>query len=352
MIEIEERPIADLIEGIPAPEQCESVIGHQGVLDRLFETYQSGRMHHAWLLTGPQGIGKATLALTFAKFLFSYPDRSNLPERFDASLIQPDIHRQVAQGAHPQLLHLTRPWDEKAKRFKTQLSVEEIRRTQSFYGMTAGAGGWRITIVDAVDAMNTSAANALLKVLEEPPKKALFFVLNHATGRPLATIRSRCQQLTIDRLQDDNVLEILARLGVQASDDDKARAVRLAEGSARRAVQLLESSVLKDFEQFEAMMQRGAKGEGGDWSSAHKIADNLSRRGQEDAYHLFGDLVAAWMGARVRLNPQSSLSELAGWADLWDKANRSSTLADAFNLDKKQVILSLFGDLFERNRKG
>ena len=213
-----------------------------------------------------------------------------------------------------------------------------------------GTGFAAVTLLGI--ALAASAANALLKVLEEPPKKALFFVLNHATGRPLATIRSRCQQLTIGRLQDDNVLEILAKLCVQASDDDKARAVRLAEGSARRAIQLLESSVLKDFGQFEAMMERGAKGDGGDWSAAHKIADNLSRRGQEDAYHLFGDLVAAWMGAQVRLNQQSTLSELAGWADLWDKANRSSTLADAFNLDKKQVILSLFGDLFERNRKG
>ena len=101
MIEIEERPIADVIDGIPAPAQCENVIGHQDVLERLFETYRSGRMHHAWLLTGPQGIGKATLALTFSKFLFSFPDRSNLPEHFDASLIQQDIHRQVAQGAHP-----------------------------------------------------------------------------------------------------------------------------------------------------------------------------------------------------------------------------------------------------------
>ncbi|MEP0940117.1 MAG: DNA polymerase III subunit delta' [Rhizobiaceae bacterium] len=351
MIEIEERPIADRIDGIATPQQSENVIGHEAALNRLFETYRSGRMHHAWLLTGPQGIGKATLALTFAKFLFSFPDRGQLPDQFDASLISSDIHRQVAQGAHPQMLHLTRPWDEKTKRFKTQLSVEEVRRTQGFYGMTAGAGGWRITIVDAVDDMNASAANALLKVLEEPPKRALFFVLNHATGRPLATIRSRCQQLAINPLAEDEVLKVLQHLGVQASNDDKARAVRLAEGSARRAVQLLESSILKDFGLFETMMQRRATGAGGDWTAAHKIADSLSRRGQEDAYHLFGDLVAAWMGAQVRLNQQSPLSELAGWADLWDKANRSSTLADAFNLDKKQVILSLFGDLFERNRK-
>jgi DNA polymerase-3 subunit delta' len=351
MIEIDDRPIADRIEDIATPQQSETVLGHEAALNRLFETYRSGRMHHAWLLTGPQGIGKATLALTFAKFLFSFPDRNGLPDQFDASLISSDIHRQVAQGAHPQLLHLTRPWDDKTKRFKTQLSVEEIRRTQGFYGMTAGAGGWRITIVDAVDDMNASAANALLKILEEPPKKALFFVLNHATGRPLATIRSRCQQLAISPLADDQVMKVLTHLGVQASDNDKARAVALAEGSARRAVQLLESAILKDYGLFETMMERGATGAGGDWAAAHKIADNLSRRGQEDAYHLFGDLVAAWMGAQVRLKQQSALSELAGWADLWDKANRSSTLADAFNLDKKQVILSLFGDLFERNRK-
>ena len=351
MIEIEERPIADRIDDIATPQQSENVVGHDAALNRLFETYRFGRMHHAWLLTGPQGIGKATMALTFAKFLFSFPNWESLPAQFDPSQISQNTHRQVAQGAHPQLLHLTRPWDEKAKRFKTQLSVEEIRRTQGFYGMTAGAGGWRITIVDAVDDMNASAANALLKVLEEPPKKALFFVLNHATGRPLATIRSRCQQLAINPLADDDVLKVLTHLGVQASDDDKARAVRLAEGSARRAVQLLESSILKDYGIFETMMERGTKGAGGDWAAAHKIADNLSHRSQEDAYHLFGDLVAAWMVSQVRLNQQSPLSELAGWADLWDKANRSSTLADAFNLDKKQVILSLFGDLFERNRK-
>ena len=110
MIEIEDRPIADRIEGVATPQQSQSVTGHDATLARLFETYRSGRMHHAWLLTGPRGIGKATLALTFAKFLFSFPDRAALPERFDADLISPDLHRLVAQGGHPQLLHLTRTW--------------------------------------------------------------------------------------------------------------------------------------------------------------------------------------------------------------------------------------------------
>ncbi|MEP1206401.1 MAG: DNA polymerase III subunit delta' [Rhizobiaceae bacterium] len=355
MIDIEERPIADAIDGVPDPSKCTILSGHDSALEQMFENYRSGRMHHAWLLSGPRGIGKASMAMMWAKFLFSYPDRRDLPPppaQFDPGSIGEDIHRQVAQGAHPQLLHLTRPWDEKTKRFKTQLSVEEIRRTQHFYGMTAGAGGWRVTIVDSIDDMNASAANALLKILEEPPKKSLFFVLSHATGRPLATIKSRCQQLTLQPLSDDQNLAVINRLGVQASDADKQKAVELSEGSVRRTIQLLESTVMKDFSVFESLMKRQATGDGGDWKAVHKIADSLSRRGQEEAYGLFKDLVTGWIGAQVRSNQQVALSELAGWAELWDKANRSSTLAEAFNLDKKQVILSLFGDLFERNRRG
>ncbi len=351
MIDIEERPIADRIEAIPDPSQCEFLLGHDEALSQLFDGYRSGRMHHAWLLSGPRGIGKASLAVMFAKFLFSNPQRDNIARSFDPDTITPEAHRQVAQGAHPQLLHLTRPWDQKGKRFKSQLSVEEIRRTQSFYGMTAGAGGWRVTIVDSIDDMNASAANALLKILEEPPRKSLFFVLSHATGRPLATIKSRCQQLPLQPLADHHIAEILGRFKIQASDADRQKAIQLSQGSVRRTIQLLESSMMKDYGIFETLMSRSATGDGNDWSAAHKIAENLSRRGQEDAFHLFEDLVTGWIGDQVRKNQQSRPSELAGWADVWDKAIRSSKLADAFNLDKKQVILSLFGDLFERNRR-
>lgn len=187
MTGLDDRPIADRIDGVAVPAQCEAVVGHEQALQRLFESYRIGRMHHAWLISGPRGVGKASLASLFAKYMFCNPDPANLSGGFDPESISLPQHRQVAQGAHPQLLHLTRPWDDKAKRFKSQLSVDEIRRTQGFYGMTAGAGGWRITIVDAADEMNASAANALLKVLEEPPSRSLFFVLSHSTGKLLAT---------------------------------------------------------------------------------------------------------------------------------------------------------------------
>ena len=132
MAEIEERPVADRIDGIAHPAECQNLIGHQGLISDLFDNYKSGRMHHAWLLNGPRGIGKATAALTFAKFMFSNPVLENLPNGFDAQLITTNSQGQVAGGAHPDLLHLTRPWDSKTSKFKSKLSVEEVRRTQAF----------------------------------------------------------------------------------------------------------------------------------------------------------------------------------------------------------------------------
>ena len=139
--------------------------------------------------------------------------------------------------------------------------------------MTAGGGGWRVTIVDAADDMNASAANALLKILEEPPKRSLFFVLNHTTGRLLPTIRSRCRSVNLSALTPDEVVLAINQLGVQASDADKAHAAKLSEGSVRRAVQLLDGTILKDFRTFEGMMGGGATGSATDWIMVHKIAD-------------------------------------------------------------------------------
>ena len=350
MMEIEERPVADRIEGVATPAECRHVIGHDAAMEKLTGSYRSGRLHHAWLLSGPRGIGKASFAFNFAKYVFSHPDPATAAELYDPESIPETIHRQVAQGGHPELLHLTRPWDEKGKRFKTQLSVEEVRRTLSFYGMTAGAGGWRITIVDAADDMNASAANALLKILEEPPKRSLFFVITHAAGGLLPTIRSRCQLLPMHPLAPEDVSTVLDGMDVQASDNDRQRAAVLSEGSVRRAIQLMRGEVLAEYASFESLMKANAKGDGTDWVAAHKIAESVSRRGQEDAYLLFIDLVTGWIGQQVRANAQSSPEALAGWAEVWDKASRSVALADAFNLDKKQVILSLFGSLFERNK--
>ena len=349
--DVEERPIADQIDGIAHPADSLSVTGHDTALNLLNQSLRSGKMHHAWLFSGPRGIGKASLAHVFSKYLLSLDAAQSIPEIFDPAMISNNVHRQVQNGGHPELLHLTRPWDEKTKKFKTQLSVDEVRKTLPFYGMTAGAGGWRITIVDAADDMNASAANALLKILEEPPKRSLFFILSHSTGRLLTTIKSRCQSLRLDPLDAHQLDTVLSSLGVQASDQDKKRAISLGNGSVRRTIQLIESSVLQEFDAFEKLMTNKAKGHASDWSIVHKISDSISKKGQEESYDLFLDLTTTWIGNQVRQNLDAPLSSLAAWSEVWDKANRSSHLADAFNLDKKQVILSLFGDLFDRNKR-
>ncbi|MGI9353551.1 MAG: DNA polymerase III subunit delta' [Rhizobiaceae bacterium] len=342
MMEAEERPVADRIEGVPLPPEAETVAGHDAALQNFLENRDSGRLHHAWLLSGPRGIGKATLAFHLAKILLSNAGQGG-------SDIETNVHRQVAHGAHPGLLHLTRPWDEKAKRFKQALSVDEIRKTQQFYGLTSATGNWRITIVDAADDMNSSAANALLKILEEPPKRSLFFVITHSPGRLLPTIRSRCQSLPLSPLDDETVTQLLDSFDLETNSTRLAKAAKLSGGSVRQALRMLDGDALKAWQAFEKL--HGASGGAGDWLAVHKLADLLARRGQEQAFTQFTEMVCNWIADRARQHDDRRLTVLAGWSDVWEKANRSVRLADAYNLDRKQVILSLFSDLFAHNSR-
>ncbi len=352
MLEAELREVADRMDDVPLPAESMELIGHEDAVEQLAQSYRASKLHHAWLISGPKGIGKSTLAFHFARHIMANPDAASAQGSIDPATWPENLVRQVGQGGHPDLLHLTRPWDEKTKKFKTQLSVDEIRRTQAFYGMTAGAGGWRITIVDAADDMNASAANALLKILEEPPKRSLFLVISHAAGGLLPTIRSRCQALSLMPLSDEQVMTVIENAGLSFPEDELKAAAALAGGSARWAIQLANSDVLKHYQAFEKLMQKQAIGSGSEWVQAHSIADALSRRGAEESFSLFIDLVTAWIGRQVRRDAgHVATSVLAGLAEVWEKTSRSITIADAFNLDKKQVILSLFKTLFDAQKR-
>lgn len=211
---------ADAIAGVPLPRAQTRLIGHGHAEAEILDAYRSARMHHAWILAGPKGIGKATLAFRFARFALAHPDARSADVRAATSLAISDDHpdaRKVAGGAHPGLLHLKRPYDPKRKgkdKIKQDLTVDEIRRTVPFFGSTGSEGSWRICIVDAADDMNANAANALLKILEEPPRNSLFLVIAHSPGRLLPTIRSRCRTLRLHELSERQVGEGLSMLGV------------------------------------------------------------------------------------------------------------------------------------------
>ncbi|MEQ8701552.1 MAG: DNA polymerase III subunit delta' [Bauldia litoralis] len=359
--EARDIPRLDLLDGWPLPDSQADWYGAPAAETTLLDAYRGGRMHHAWLVGGPKGIGKATLAYRFARFAFAHPDpRSEAVAAATSLNIDPDepAFRRVAGRGHPNLLTLERPYREDRKRFLTELSVDQIRRTVAFFGSTSGESGWRIAIVDPADEMNVSAANALLKVLEEPPSRSLFFVICHSPGRLLPTIRSRCRRIDLAPLSTQAIVQaIQANEGGDFSDNDIALAAALSEGSLRRAILLLQDgglAVYRRFAEFAARLPNA------DIGGMHALADSVSKRGADDAYDGFLDVVRGWLGRRVRGDgepaggPAPSAASaglpLARWAEVWEKVNETAAEAEALNLDRKQVVLSILMSFAQATR--
>ncbi|MCB1487366.1 MAG: DNA polymerase III subunit delta' [Bauldia sp.] len=354
-------PRIDRLDGWPLPDSQSEWFGDPAVETTLLDAYRGGRMHHAWLIGGPKGIGKATLAYRFARFVLAHPDPQSAEVAAATSLaIPPDapVFRRVAGRGHPNLLALERPYREDRKRFLTDLNVDEVRRTVSFFGSTGGEQGWRIAVVDPADEMNASAANALLKVLEEPPRRSLFFVISHAPGRLLPTIRSRCRRIELSPLSDAAIAgAIRASRPGEFDDDDIALAASLSEGSLRRAILLLQEDGIAGYRQFAAF---AATLPNADVGAMHALADAVSKRGADDAYDGFLDTVRGWLGRRVRGEGEpagepaptgvATRLPLARWAEVWEKVTETSAEAEALNLDRKQVVLSILMSFAQATR--
>ncbi len=318
----------------------------------------AGRLHHAILIGGPKGIGKATLAAQFAGHLLRYPKGGEAPATFVAP--GPDDRQQamIGRGAHPNLIWLRRPWDDRNKRFRSELTIDEIRRARGFFGSKAAGGGWRIAIVDTADDLNANAANALLKILEEPPVDALLMVIAHAPQRVIATIRSRCLKIALKPLAHDQLRAALDAIGAleeapEAADLDLA--IALASGSVRRAALLLRQDGAKVYRQFAALAAAAAKP---DWAAIHGFAGAMMGAAGEERYRIALDLIGDYVSRRLRNQPEPMAANaapapaisLAAWVEVWEKTRHSAEMADDYNLDRKQVFLDLFGDLFEAMR--
>jgi DNA polymerase-3 subunit delta' len=341
-------PEADAIDGVPLPREQDMLFGHEGAAATLKAAYRSGRMHHAWLLTGPRGIGKATLAFRFAKFALSNPDPSAVDGSGD--LLEPIDDRiagQVAAGAHPNILHLKRPLSDDGKRHMKVLTVDEVRRLGGFFGRSAAMAGPRIAIVDAADDMNPNAANALLKMLEEPPTGAIFFVLSHTPGRLLPTIRSRCRTLALLALDRGPLAEAVVATEGIAPDALDERFFELAEGSVRRGLELLRHDGLELDASLRALL---ADAEKPDRRALHALAETVSGRGGDERYALFVDFVRGWLAERVSAGDGRSSRSLAADAEAWSAVDRIVAVTDALNLDRKQAVLDIFGKLAEAAR--
>ncbi|MGV8995971.1 MAG: DNA polymerase III subunit delta' [Parvibaculaceae bacterium] len=354
---------SDRLGAFPHPRETSELLGQRDAELSVFDAFMSGRMHHAWLLTGPKGIGKATLAYRAARFVL----RHSTPEVASAAgardLTTPADHpvaRQVAAGSHPNVLTIRRPYDDKAKRLKTVITVDEVRRTANFFGLSAGAGGWRIAIIDAADDMNINAENALLKILEEPPPQSLFFLVSHQPGRLLPTIRSRCRTLRMAPLPAHDVAAVLAANGIKGSDADRQSIARLSEGSAGRALAIADGGGLDLYTEIVGLLMALPRL---DIKALHKLADKIARRGADDAWATGIDLLSDWLQRLVRIGagaahqPElvngeaAAMSRLARsadldhWVEVWEKITHSVARAEALNTDRKLVVLNIFSML-------
>ena len=233
------------------PRYTSDLTGHEEAQEALATAIESGRLAHAWLLSGPRGIGKATLAYWFARQVLAIGgngagqggllgDTGAPPGAGRAEDPQSDVFRRVASGGHAGLRVLEREPDPKSKvgRIRDTIVVDQVRRLIPFFGTTEAAGGYRVALVDAADELNINGQNALLKLLEEPPHKALIILVSHSPGRLLPTVRSRCRKMALAPLSADVAATILSRRLMDVSAEDQAALARLAEGSPGRALAL------------------------------------------------------------------------------------------------------------------
>jgi DNA polymerase-3 subunit delta' len=350
--EAEPLPESDRVGELPHPREQRHLFGHADAAATLASAARSGRLHHAWIIAGPKGVGKATLAWRFARALLGH-GAAACPDDLSLEANHP-VQRQVAALAHPDLIVLRRPWDTDRKRFKLELPVDEVRRLHGFFARHAAQGGARIAIIDAADDMNRASQNALLKILEEPPAQALLLLISHAPGALLPTTRSRCRTLTLRKLDDEPMQDAVAELAPNLDSKSRATLCALAAGAPGRALELAESEALAMYKEITELLLALPRVNG---AKLFTLAEKIARAPNERGLSLFVNLLTqleerAVRGAHAALPPVPgedavlrhlrAAMPLERWPVLWEALKLEAARADDLNLDKKQLVLNAF----------
>jgi DNA polymerase-3 subunit delta' len=321
------------------------LFGHAAAEAALLAAYRSARVPHAFLIVGPKGIGKATLAYRMARFVLAHPDPLAAEVRAATSLAVDESHpvaRRIAVQAQADLLVLERTPNEKGV-LRQQIAVDDVRRTVPFFGSTAGQGGWRIAIVDAVDELNRSSANALLKVLEEPPQRALLLLVSHSAARVPATLRSRCRTLVLRALSSADVAHaVSAASGAAATDPHVTAAAAAAEGSVARALALLDDEALALRQQALNLLERLPRL---DANALHALGDALAGTDPQPLLS-FVDTINSWLSGRLH-EGEAEIGRLARLAEVSERINAAARDAETYNLERKPFVFGVFGLLAE-----
>jgi DNA polymerase-3 subunit delta' len=364
----EAAPLAD--SPAPTPRENAILIGHEAAERSFVDAWRSGRLAHAWLIAGPRGIGKATLAFRCARFVLVQepggPDRNQTLEGLALAPSHP-VFRRVASGGHTDLQVAERGFDDKGRR-RAEIVVDQIRTVNRFLALTPGEGEWRVVIVDSADELNRNAANALLKLLEEPPARSLFLLVSHAPARLPATILSRCRRLTLRPLPDEALAAVLAAVAPWLPAEDAHGLGRLAEGSPGRALALAEQGGLALYRELIRLLDELPAL---DVRALHRLGDRMSGRDGIEVFRTLTELLTWWLGRLVEVGAQGegagqgaevvpgeaalrrrflARRDLDQWVEVWEKLGHLFARAEAVKLEPKQVLLNAFHALQQAAR--
>lgn len=346
------------------PRDNPDLLGHEDAEKALLDAFNAERLPHAIILAGPSGIGKSTLAYRLARFLLAQGETQEAglfgePEKPDTLYIAPDhpVFRRVASGGHADLLVVAREFDEKKGRMQNDIAVETVRRITPFLRKTAAEGGWRAVIVEDAEYLNANSQNALLKILEEPPKKTVLLLVTAQPGAFLPTIRSRCRTVNLDKLPETTIGRLLEKFVPGLALGDKTSLSRLAEGSFGRALEFQASDGLA---LYKSLLDRLATLPDLDLAAVHEQAEKLGKFGAEASYQTAAGILTRWCGrlARLEARGQDIADVLPGDAEIFrrlmasyppryflDAYDRLSQLfadAEQYNLDKRQTLINAF----------
>jgi DNA polymerase-3 subunit delta' len=350
------------------PAWTQRLIGHEGAERAFLQAFAAGRLPHAWLISGPQGVGKATFAYRIARFLLAQPMRAEEGGLFGGSApaaptsldMAPEqrVFRQVAQQGHPDFRLLTRTPNPKTGRMRSDIVIDDVRAVIDFLHLKPAASPWRVVIVDSADDLNRNSANALLKVLEEPSANTVLLLLSHAPQALLPTIRSRCRKLVLQPLPRDlAAAELAARFpGIKTQDRDIA--VATSGGSLGQAIRMIERDGVGLIRDIGALLASWPKLDAG---LLHKLGDKLGGRDQDAQFDLAVELLGWWFARMARIaatgeRPEAELFEgeialigrmqaaasLDRWLSVWEKVSRLFDRVRAVNLDRKQAWVAGF----------
>jgi len=357
-----EFPESDRFPGLPHPRETQLLFGHIKAQNNFSEATKNNKIHHAWLLTGPKGIGKATLAWKMARYLLSLP--LNQPTHLQKpSFIEfnpqsdDPLFKRILALSEPRLQIVRNSWDPKTEKFRQSISVDDVRKIKRFFNLSSTDKGQRVVIIDSADDLQNASANALLKILEEPPAKTTILMISHKPNTLLSTIKSRCRKLNLQSLSNGDLKKALSQ-ATQTEDGIINQISPLSEGSVRNAATLLNNDGIKIYSKICEIFSVAPNLNRLDVMT---IMSELTKKDSDTYYETLISMLSIFIRRLVlngatgvpkneivqnEFNVLTKLSPNLLEAKLWSTESpmifKSALLSKNVNLDRSSIILDMF----------